>query len=132
MWRRLALLAVLAATATASGDSADGVPRGVVAFFDGGGCPPGWMPAADLPGRLVLAVTSDVYAGVKVGTPLADREDRTHAHTFAGTVNLPSKNIAGAAGGNHSAAAAGDLAWSVEAPASSGLPFIQLVACEKP
>jgi hypothetical protein len=47
-------------------------------------------------------------------------------------VTLPSKNIAGAAGGNHSAAAAGDLTWSANVPSSSGLPFMQLVACEKP
>jgi hypothetical protein len=136
-----ALLLVLAGaagallfSARAGGDppADDGVPRGTVAFFAGGLCPEGWMVAADAAGRLILPVTSDVFAGKKVGQPLGPEEDRAHRHTFAGSASLPAKNIAAANGGNQAAAAAGEEGWSVEVAAPSGLPFIQLLACEKP
>ncbi len=113
----------------------DGAPPGTVAFFetgDGGVCPPGWVPATYATGRLVAGVTTSDQVGVTVGTPLADQEDRTHKHVYTGQVTLPYKSISAANGGNAQGAATGTYPvadMTDEAP--SGLPFVQLLACEK-
>lgn len=114
------------------------MPRGTVAFFAGPTtCPEDWGPATYTNGRLVVgAYVSD--AGVAsdlletVGDPLADREDRAHAHTFSGTVSLAAQNLSGADGSNAAAAATGtvDVAGTTS-PATTGLPFVQLMVCEK-
>jgi hypothetical protein len=110
----------------------DGVPTGTVAYFTGGACPAGWATATTVQGRLVVGVSDIGRAGVVVGTPLGDREDRAHQHTFTGTVQLGPKGIAGADGPNQSGAAAQDYMVSgTTDSAPSGLPFVQVQPCLK-
>ncbi len=110
----------------------DGVPRGAVAFFAGDACPIGWAPADTAAGRLVVGVTDGTAVGRTVGAPLRDREDRTHTHALSATVSVPARSIAGADGPNRQGAAAGDQRVTGAAgAATSGLPFVQLRACER-
>jgi hypothetical protein len=113
--------------------SDDGVPRGAVAFFGAGAmCPFGWLPADMVTGRMVVGVNDGTAVGRSVGTPLRDREDRTHTHALSATISVPSRSIAGANGTNRQGAAAGDQrVTGTTGAASSGLPFVQLRACVK-
>jgi hypothetical protein len=111
----------------------DGVPSGTIAYFPGGTCPAGWSVATSVQGRLVVAVADGGAAGVQVGAPLGDQEDRMHAHTWSGTVTLASMSLAAADGSNDNGAAAQGYAVSGTTDAgASALPFIQIQACEKP
>lgn len=112
----------------------DGVPAGTVAFFGGlSACPTGWAPATEVEGRLVVGVSEPAAVGQVVGTPLGDREDRTHSHaTLDGQVLLPVRNIAGANGGNAQGARSGMHRTTGSAGAApSGLPFVQVRACAR-
>jgi len=132
----LSLGLTLGRRATAETPGQDRVPKGTVAFFSfddtGGNCPAGWVSATQVQGRLVVAVSQPPDVGVMVGTPLSDQEDRTHTHQYDSVVNLPSRNVAGSNGGNNQGASAGDhpLTGTTQG-ASSGLPFVQLLVCEK-
>jgi hypothetical protein len=132
----MVLCSALGTRATAETPVDDGVPAGTIAFFSfdgtGGNCPAGWVPAAEVRGRMVVGTGEPDQVGVLVGTPLTDQEDRTHIHPYEGTVHLPSRNIAGADGGNRNGAQSGDHVVSGNSEnASSGLPFVQLLVCEK-
>ena len=118
-------------SAQGGGPSDDGVPLGTVAFFGAGtACPTGWLPADMVAGRMVVGATEGAAVGRTVGTPLGDREDRTHTHDLAGTLMVPSRSIAAADGSNRQGAAAGaQRVTGSAAAASSGLPFVQLRAC---
>lgn len=110
----------------------DGVPAGTVAFFGGlSACPTGWAPATETEGRLVVGVSEPAAVGQVVGTPLGDREDRTHTHaTLNGQVMLSVRNIAGANGGNAQGARSGPHMTTGSAGAApSGLLFVQVRAC---
>jgi hypothetical protein len=109
------------------------MPRGAVAFFTGSQCPPGWIATDDTAGRLVVGVTDGATTGITVGSPLADREDRLHGHVYAGSAVLATKSITAADGPNNNGAQAKtySLAGSADS-AKSGLPFVQLLICEKP
>jgi hypothetical protein len=127
---------VLAPRAVAETQPDDGVPSGTVAFFSfdgtGGNCPAGWVPATQAQGRLIVGVTEPDQVGLLVGTPLADQEDRTHAHSYESVVTLPARNIAGADGGNQQGAQSGDHPVAgTTAAVPTGLPFQQLLVCEK-
>ena len=64
--------------------------------------------------------------------PLANMEDRPHRHKFGAMITLPQKFIAAADGSNVSGGQHGPYAWNDELQsAPSGLPFVQLVVCEK-
>jgi hypothetical protein len=138
--RRLLLVGLLAAPCLLDGGPAqggppadDGVPSGTVAFFSGGKCPAGWASADDLRGRLVVAVTDGTTAGVTVGVPLGDREDRSHAHTWEAMVSTQPKALAAADGSNDSGAAAQTYAvMGATDPGTTGLPFVQEQPCVKP
>jgi len=124
----------LVASRSASGEPVedDGVPAGMMAHVEGGVCPPGWAPAPNVEGRLVVAVAEGKDVGVQVGEPLTDREDRTHTHDYTGELALPSKSIAAADGSNQSGAKAQTytIAGTTE-PDTSSLPFVQVRACVK-
>lgn len=120
-------------SAQGGGSDDDGVPRGAVAFFASGtACPVGWAPATAVQGRVVVAVTDGATVGRTVGSPLTDRENRTHTHAVGGTYQLPARAIAAADGTNRQGAESGDQPFSgTLAAAPSGLPFMQLRACVK-
>jgi hypothetical protein len=110
----------------------DGVPKGTMAFFTGGACPAGWTTASNVQGRLVVGVTDGAHVGMQVGTPLTDREDRAHHHTYSGPVALTAKNIAAGDGSNQNGAAAQSYTVSgATDDGPSGLPFVQVQPCEK-
>lgn len=107
-------------------------PRGIIAYFAGGKCPAGWVPAEEVEGRLVVGATS-AGVGAKVGAPLGDREDRTHSHALTAEVKLSPKDIVAIDGSNNDGAAA--RAYPVAGSASaqtSGLSFVQVQACARP
>lgn len=112
----------------------DGVLPGTVAFFgsDITACPEGWIQADYAMGRLVVGVIDEPAVGKIVGKPLANQEDRTHAHAFMASVDLPYKAVAAADGANNEGAAAQvyEVAGATD-PSPTGLPFIQLLVCEK-
>jgi hypothetical protein len=130
----LGLALGLVASRSASGGPAedDGVPSGMVAHVTGGVCPVGWAPAANVEGRLVVAVAEGKDVGVQVGEPLGDRDDRTHEHAYAGSLALPAKAISAADGPNQTGAASLEYAIAgTTSPGVSGLPFVQVLACVK-
>jgi len=113
---------------------ADEAPRGMVAFVEGPSCPAGWAPATIASGRVLVGTDQATAVGRIVGEPLAAEEDRTHAHALTGaTLALPYKSISAADGGNQNGAASGPQpVTGTVAPATSGLPFVQLTACVSP
>jgi len=129
-------LALLGATAGAAGEAGvPAVPAGMVAFFAPAttACPDGWSAADFAQGRALVGVTAQADVGLEVGTPLGDREQRTHAHNFTGAAVLAVKSISAADGGNNSGAAARSYAVSgTSEPSAGALPFAQLFLCEKP
>ncbi len=112
---------------------ADGAPSGMVAFVSGGVCPPGWQHLYELEGRVLVGTVDNAEIGETVGTAYSDREERQHHHDYAGTIELPKKNVAGANGGNESGAEWGSYSvMGTTAESESGLPFVQMEGCVKP
>jgi hypothetical protein len=111
----------------------DAVPQDAVSFFHGTVCPPGWSAYDAAAGLSIVPTTSDTTGGVPHGTPLQSGEDRAHTHTLAATFTLGSVSYAGiAGGGNNGVAATGVVMMAATSdPASTGLPYIQLMACKK-
>jgi len=130
----LALLGIgLITTGKAAGEiTDDGVPAGMVAHVSGGMCPAGWIPAANVEGRIVVAVADGKDVGVQVGMPLGDQEDREHTHAYKGNIALTAKSIAAADGANQEGAQAQSYMLSgTTNPGPSGLGFVQVTACVK-
>jgi hypothetical protein len=120
-------------TRNAAGDATDdGVPSGMVAYVSGSVCPTGWIPASNIEGRIVIAVSDGKNVGVQVGTPLGDQEDRQHAHAYKGDLVLLSKSIAATDGANLEGAQAQSYSIAGTTNAGpSGLPFVQVTTCVK-
>jgi hypothetical protein len=111
----------------------DAIPTGAVSYFDGSACPSGWGPHDPGAGRVAVPTLGSALGGAVSGTPLQSGEDRTHTHTLDASFDLPSFSYAGIAGeANHGVAGAGKVALSGSVdPASTGLPYVQLLACKK-
>jgi len=124
-------LEMLACTSTAVGTDADLLPAGLLLLVEAADCPPGWIPSPRASGRLIVsALGADV--GVAVGVALGDQEDRTHQHAFDISLTLPAQSIAAVDGGNTSGAQSGATqATGVTGSSTSGLPFVQIQACER-
>lgn len=113
--------------------AADGAPSGMVTFVAGGVCPPGWVHSFEVEGRVLVGTVDDAEIGETIGMPYGDREVRGHHHDYAGTIELPKKNIAGANGGNESGAEWGSYAvMGTTSDTESALPFVQMEGCVKP
>jgi hypothetical protein len=113
----------------------DGVPSGTVAFFapSVSACPQGWTKAGAPSGRLVVGVTEGSAVGYAIDNALGDREDRTHTHDFGGAITIKPDPLVEVAGSNMSGAAAGSYDFlGTTLAASTGLPFTQLLVCQKP
>ncbi|GJL58782.1 MAG: hypothetical protein NPIRA03_16390 [Nitrospirales bacterium] len=111
----------------------DGTPSGMVAFFTTPSCPTGWNVATNVQGRAVVAVQNSSDLGVMVGTPLQDKTAPGHVHIYTTDITLPTKHAALATGGSDdSYAKSGKYTISGDLEeATSNLPFIQLVVCQK-
>ena len=112
----------------------DAVPVGAVSFFQTTVCPEGWKQHADAAGRMLLPGIGDVAPGTKYGEPpLASGEDRSHAHEVSAEIELVPVSYAGiAGGGNAGVGEAGKVAFAATSePASTGLPYVQMLVCKK-
>ncbi|MFO0760555.1 MAG: hypothetical protein U0359_29005 [Byssovorax sp.] len=123
-------------TGTGGGGAAptgDALPSGAVSFFRGPSCPEGWKPFDAAGGRFLLPTLGAAAGGTKYGDPLASGEDRAHTHAIKGSFNVPSTSFAGVAGGgNHGVGVAGVVPFATTSdPASTNLPYLQLLVCRK-
>jgi hypothetical protein len=106
------------------------LPQGFMTFFDAQSCPSGWSEYSASQGRLIVSVDNSNNAGITVGVPLGDREDRTHSHRTSLTGDLHHQDIAGAGGSNQQGADHGSVSTKfISDESSSGLPFTQVILC---
>jgi hypothetical protein len=111
----------------------DALPPSAVSFFLGTGCPTGWVPYMAGDGRFLVPTVATFPAGLTTGTPLMSGEDRTHTHSVSATWSLGSTSYVGVSGGgNGGVTSAGNVMMTTQSDAAStGLPYIQLLACRK-
>jgi hypothetical protein len=114
-------------------DSGD-IPSGVLIFTAGLDCPSGWSQPAATQGRFMVGLPpGGSPLAIFGGDPLAPHEDRTHAHSFSDSFTPDSKSLSQAPwwkawGYGHS----GAQTYSGESgTASTGLPYMQILQCEK-
>ncbi|MFO0751122.1 MAG: hypothetical protein U1F43_36435 [Myxococcota bacterium] len=128
-WRGLLQCQSPAVTAASPPDT---TPPGLVAWARGATCPVGWSPFDGARGRVVVGAGLGGDVGLTVGLALADREDRSHSHAVDVSATLTQRNVAAADGPNNSGAAPGTLASTLTSgPSTSGLRFLQRLACKK-
>jgi hypothetical protein len=110
----------------------DSLPTGAISFFNLSSCPPGWQPFAGAAGRTIVP-GGELDVEATAGEPLSDSEDREHGHDMGGNLPLSSVTYAGIAGeANHGVAHDGMPPISFTSKsASSGLPYVQLLVCQK-
>lgn len=141
MVRGIAGAAALVSLATGA-PAQDSYPQFTLAYFNLPACPTGWGPAVgangvSLDGYFLVPFAPpvpDLLLGTTVNSPIpAGATDRVHAHTFHGSINLPEVKYAGIAGhGNTDTSKDGTMTFkSVTGYASSGMPFLPLLLCEK-
>lgn len=105
-------------------------PVGSATFFDRPSCPPGWSALDEAVGRFVIAAPAGAPAMERVGVPLANGEDRTHAHQVTLSVTLPDRSLSAAGGSNTEPAQSGTYEVDAETdPATSGMPYVQALLC---
>lgn len=111
----------------------DSVPAGAVMFFSASRCPEGWAAYDTAAGRVVVPTTGGAAGGAERGLPLRSGEDRTHRHRVSSGFTLNDVRYVGIVGGaNNGVGAAGAVTFSADtAPASAGVPYVQLMVCRK-
>ncbi len=111
----------------------DSVPAGAVMFFSASTCPEGWAPYDVAAGRVVVPTTGGAAGGAVRGLPLRSGEERTHTHRLSSGFTLNDVRYVGLVGGaNHGVGASGAVTFSADtAPASAGVPYVQLMVCRK-
>lgn len=110
------------------------VPAGTRVFFTGAACPSGWGETKATQGRFLVGVPDQGKAGQNYGgPPLMSGEKRTHHHAVEGKIQTSAHGIALLSGG-----LAGGYAKDDTYPytgssddGESGLPYIQLLQCQK-
>jgi hypothetical protein len=111
----------------------DSLPAGAISFFNAAACPASWTPFAEGKGRFLVPTIGADPPLKTAGEPLKDGEDRQHDHAVTAEAELTAVSFAGIAGeANHGVA--GQQTAAIAAPAakvSSGLPYVQLLACKK-
>lgn len=126
--------AVLAGLGLNLAAAEDALPAQSVAFFNLSACPEGWTPFSRADGRLVASLMPGGGNGALVGdTPLSDLENRTHQHKLTASFTTTKKSyvlIGGCC--NESLGNAGTYSFTgTTEPASSNLPYTQLLMCQK-
>jgi hypothetical protein len=111
----------------------DAIPQNGVGFFQIPACPTGWEPFKAAAGRAILPTIGTAPGGATVGDPLTSGEERQHTHQVKATFDLIDISYAGiASGGNSGVAKSGAVAFTTTSDAAStGLPYVQLLACKK-
>jgi hypothetical protein len=110
------------------------IAPGTLIFVDGASCPDGWAQASASQGRHLVGLPAHGTPGATFGgAPLGAQEQRTHAHAYSTSLNTSSHGIALASG-----CCAGGYAQNMSYPISGntdgadvGLPYVQLLQCEK-
>lgn len=122
-----------ASTQNVTPPAGDALPAGAISFFNKPGCPDGWAPFAEGAGRVAVPTVGESPPLTTQGEPLADGEDRAHGHAIEASADLGSASFAGIAGeSNHGVAGQQKAAVAAASEkASSGLPYVQLLACKK-
>ncbi|MRG96730.1 hypothetical protein [Polyangium spumosum] len=115
------------------GARGDALPRSTIGFFQVPACPSGWEPYKAAAGRTLLPTIGDAAGGTTVGEPLVSGEERAHSHRVNATFDLVPISYAGVSGGgNAGVAAAGTAVFETTSEeATTGLPYVQLLACKK-
>lgn len=111
----------------------DSLPKGSISFYNRRDCPTGWAPFALAKGRTLVPAVGIATVGTTAGTPLDDAEDRKHGHTISASINPPGVNYAGIVGGGNTGVARSGMTTLTVASgtASAGIPYVQLLVCEK-
>ncbi len=112
----------------------DSVPSGTFAYVNALACPSGWTRSGAHEGRFLLGLPDGgVPYETRGGPALANREERQHAHGFSGQVTIPSLDVALVSGCCYSDTGAhGTFGYAgITDPAGTGLPYLQLLGCEK-
>lgn len=111
----------------------DSLPTDSVMLFRETMCPRGWAPYQDAAGRAMAVAANPALNGYRLGTQLADREDRGHTHSYGGSFALESVSYVGVVGGGNSGTSAtGTLMYRAQTSMeSAGIPYVQLLACIK-
>jgi len=115
-------------------DALPSLPTDTVVFFDLDtfACPSGFVPLKDASGR-VMVPSHDAEITKSDAAPLADQEDRQHAHTDDGSCDIATQptdyeGIGGCC--NDAPSASGRYPVTVTANASStNVPYIQMLTC---
>ncbi|HXF61387.1 MAG TPA: hypothetical protein VNK95_07210 [Caldilineaceae bacterium] len=112
-------------------------PSGAVLFFDLPACPEGWSEYQTGRGRVLVGLQPGGSLGATVGAPLADQENRSHAHVVdpapqttaaagAHTHSVAGMNVS-VSGGAHLhnvPAPTAPMSTAAVAPATSGTPVV--------
>ena len=107
-----------------------GFPQGFTTFFLGDACPPNWVLLNETQGRLILSTDDGSNAGISLNPPLADQEDRQHAHGWSSLIDLPSKSVSAIGCCDDESCQSGTYPVSGDTTSStSGYPFLQLILC---
>lgn len=111
----------------------DSMPADSIMLFRETQCPRGWTPYQDGAGRAFAAAANPALNGFRLGTQLADREERGHTHSYGGSFALESVSYVGVVGGGNSGTSAvGTLMYRAQTSMDPvGLPYVQLLACIK-
>lgn len=125
-------------TGTTDGDAGpidpvgDPYPTGAVSFFDRASCPPSWALFEAANGRTIVPTIGSNPPGTVNGEPLASGEDRTHVHKWSTAVAVSKFEFASFDGDNNGVGGGGNIAVSgTTEPASSGIPYAQMLVCKK-
>ncbi|MEM8997007.1 MAG: hypothetical protein AAGF23_19645, partial [Acidobacteriota bacterium] len=135
---------LLAAAPRAGAEEPVALPAGAVLYFAGDECPSGWTSPASLSGFMIAmspvdranpnaVTTGPAVPGIRALDPF---EDRQHSHAAISGEITPKKVGFGAVpGAGKHLADTGTKAWTATGdgsrPASSNLPYIQYLACQK-
>lgn len=113
---------------------AGATPPGMVLFFGEPACPTGWSPFGAAAGRILTGAVNSPgpFGGARA---LADGEDRLHSHLAGGPAELDNIELSvwsGCSTCSHRWVLDEKFLYRGQArPASSGLPYVQLLACSK-
>jgi hypothetical protein len=110
-----------------------GVPGNVVTFFITANCPYGWKQTQITSGRFPVGLPSGGTPQVAFGgPPLSPGEDRTHTHSFSGSVSTSSYGVVGVSGGQADGYGGnGSYGYSgTTGAASAGLPYMLVTQCQ--
>jgi len=119
----------------------DAYPQGTIAFFNLQACPTGWQPAqstssAALNGYFLVPFAPPVnplLLGTTVNSAMGNGEVRTHTHTFSSSIDLSEVKYVGIVGCcNDDTSNDGTMSFSsTTGAADSGMPYVQLLLCQK-